>query len=349
MSIPQSSSCLRYFVVFLIQGLIAFLLFAYYKYSNNHSIVPAYSNAEPSNKPASNLIILLWTWPFGDAFPLNSCQKPFDNPQCFFTADRKYYNTANAVVLHHRDVCTSKQQIPQTPRPEGQYWVWFNLESPIHSPNLHFMDNAINLTMSYRSDSDIFTPYGWIEPNEDGDHFAIPPKSELVAWAVSNWNPHSRRVRLYEELKNHIQVDVFGNGHLPLARQDTLAILSKYKFYLAFENSIHKDYITEKLWANALMSGSVPIVLGPPRENYERFIPANSFIHVDDFPSAKELASYMHELDKNDTKYKQYFNWRTKFKPISKLDWSIQYCKACIALHRAPPYRSMPSLVAWYK
>ena len=39
--------------------------------------------------------------------------------------------------------------------------------------------------------------------------------------------------------------------------------ISRHKFYLAFENSIHcNDYISEKFWRNALSSGAVPVVYG---------------------------------------------------------------------------------------
>ncbi|XP_018414742.1 PREDICTED: alpha-(1,3)-fucosyltransferase 6-like [Nanorana parkeri] len=173
------------------------------------------------------------------------------------------------------------------------------------------MDNLINLTMSYRADSDIFTPYGWLEKNDGTINFTIPEKSKIVAWAVSNWNPRSRRVQYYDQLKKYLHVDIYGGQHLPLPRNVHLQTISTYKFYFAFENSIHVDYITEKLWINSLESGTVPVVLGPTRANYERFIPPDSFIHVDDFSSAQELASYLLRLDKDDQKYQQYFNWRS--------------------------------------
>ena len=41
-------------------------------------------------------------------------------------------------------------------------------------------------------------------------------------------------------------------------------LFSKYKFYLAFENSIHcNGYISEKMWRNSLAQGLVPVIYGP--------------------------------------------------------------------------------------
>lgn len=86
-------------------------------------------------------------------------------------------------------------------------------------------------------------------------------------------------------------------------------MLFRYKFYLALENSRCKDYVTEKFWGNGLGSYTVPVVLGPPREDYELFAPPNSFIHVDDFNSVKELADYLNLLHRNDKMYAKYIQW----------------------------------------
>ena len=56
--------------------------------------------------------------------------------------------------------------------------------------------------------------------------------------------------------------------------------IKQFKFYLAFENSKCKDYISEKFFQNAVLSGAVPIVLGAERKEYEKFLPRGSFIHV---------------------------------------------------------------------
>ncbi|MEE6524287.1 hypothetical protein FKM82_023668 [Ascaphus truei] len=341
-------ACFQCALFFFIQTLLAFLFFSshiLYKRSPRLTEPPDTQMTTPRE---SELLILLWTWPFGTHFPLNQCPKLSQAPGCFFTANRSLYSSASAVIFHHRDVCRSRTLMPQIPRPKGQYWVWFNMESPSQSPNLGLMDNLINLTMSYRTDSDIFTPYGYLQTYNSTHNFTFPEKSQLVAWAVSNWNPHSRRVQYYEELTKYINIDVYGRQHIPLASKNLHTTLSKYKFYLSFENSIHKDYITEKLWKNALISGTVPVVLGPPRENYERFLPRDSFIHVEDFPTAGELAAYLLALDKDNQRYQQYFNWRSHLQPLGYINWIIHYCKTCKALKEAPSYRTTPSLTKWY-
>uniref|UniRef100_A0A3B3QW46 Fucosyltransferase n=1 Tax=Paramormyrops kingsleyae TaxID=1676925 RepID=A0A3B3QW46_9TELE len=96
----------------------------------------------------------------------------------------------------------------------------------------------------------------------------------------------------------------------PLDSDQLLPTISRCYFYLAFENSVYRDYITEKLWNNALLAGSVPVVLGPPRANYEAFIPKDSFIHVDDFNSIKELADFLNQLASDKERYESYFRWR---------------------------------------
>ncbi|KAM4723134.1 3-galactosyl-N-acetylglucosaminide 4-alpha-L-fucosyltransferase FUT3-like [Rhinophrynus dorsalis] len=341
--VVQSTSYNAFVFIFLAQGVFAFMFFTYNKSTNDCTQGQLPAALIPSQKDPQ-LLVLLWTWPFGDHFSLNTC------PQygCTFTDNRSLYNSSDAVIIHHRDVCGSRNQLPQSPRPPGQYWVWFNLESPSHSSNLWLMDNLINLTMSYRSDSDIFTPYGYLQKNTIYDNFSIPEKSKLVAWAVSNWNPGSKRVQFYEQLKKYIQIDVYGRQHIPLPGDKLIETFSKYKFYLSFENSLHKDYITEKLWRNALSSGAVPIVLGSSRENYERFIPRDSFIHVDDFSNASQLANYLLELDKDSNRYQQFFNWRAKLKPKGDTGWADHYCKACESLKQAPSFRTKPTLVNWY-
>ena len=66
-------------------------------------------------------------------------------------------------------------------------------------------------------------------------------------------------------------------------------LLRRYKFFLSFENSRCRYYITEKFFSNAIAIGTVPIVAGCPRHDYELVAPTDSFIHVDDFKHVEEL------------------------------------------------------------
>lgn len=114
---------------------------------------------------------------------------------------------------------------------------------------------------------------------------------------------------------------------------------SDYKFYLAFENSNCKSYITEKFFFTGLMRNVLPIAMGASPEDYERYAPMRSYIHVDDFESPKKLAEYLHVLDQNDDLYNSYFKWRGTGEIIPENMW----CRICTMLH--DEYSTMPR---WY-
>ncbi|XP_025966630.2 4-galactosyl-N-acetylglucosaminide 3-alpha-L-fucosyltransferase FUT6 [Dromaius novaehollandiae] len=295
------------------------------------------------------LLVVLWTWPPGERFRPRKCSVLPGLPDCRFTTNHSWHAVADAIIVHHRGVCAGPERLPQGPRAPSQRWIWFNLESPSHSANLGAMDNLFNLTMSYRRDSDIFSPYGELQLLSQPQPFSIPPKAKLVAWVVSNWQANSHRVKYYQELKRHIAVDVYGQHHQPLAQDQLLSTVARYKFYLAFENSQHEDYITEKVWRNALSSGTVPIVLGPPRANYERFLPPDAFIHVDDFTSARDLARYLQELSEDAARYQRYFQWRQWLKPMSRSGWAAHLCRACQVLQMMEArYQVVRDLSTWF-
>ncbi|XP_069079868.1 3-galactosyl-N-acetylglucosaminide 4-alpha-L-fucosyltransferase FUT3-like [Pleurodeles waltl] len=349
-STSTTPSTRKILFLFLLQFITAVSVFLYVQTSSDSRLFacPSEKDKHVTDEGMTKVTILLWTWPFGERIPLDKCYSFFGISGCFLTEDHRWYNRADAVIFHHRDVSHSREQLLQIPRFPTQQWVWYNMESPSNVGNLEIMSNLINLTMSYRRDSDIFTPYGSLVMLKEPQNFSIPAKSKLVSWVISNWNPGSRRVQYYEELQKHIQVDIFGRISQQLDTDQKHFTISQYKFYLSFENSEYQDYITEKLWDNALLSGTVPVVLGPTRENYELFLPAEAFIHVDDFSSAQELADYLNLLDSDNEKYKRYFDWRRNFKVIGEFDWTVYYCKACQYVRQNPSYKTIPSVAKWF-
>nr|XP_025849109.1 alpha-(1,3)-fucosyltransferase 4 [Vulpes vulpes] len=311
--------------------------------------------------------VLLWWEPFagraGGARRPPDCWLRFRIRGCRLLADRAAYGEAQAVLFHHRDLARGAPDWPPPwrgdPRPPGQRWVWMNFESPSHSPGLRDLaGNLFNWTLSYRADSDVFVPYGRLYPRarpSDQPAGPAPPlarKRGLVAWVVSNWDERQARVRYYRQLSRHLAVDVFGRAGpgRPVPASGLLHTVARYKFYLAFENSQHRDYITEKLWRNALLAGAVPVVLGPDRANYERFLPRGAFIHVDDFPSAAALAAHLLFLDRNPAVYRRYFHWRRSYAVHITSFWDEPWCRACQAVQAAGDRpKSVRNLARWFE
>ena len=96
-------------------------------------------------------------------------------------------------------------------------------------------------------------------------------RTEFAAALISNCGRNSRRLEYIKELQKHIVVDVYckcGNKKCPEQGDCKQLIAMKYKYYFAFENSICKDYITEKFFSTIKLN-IIPVVLGGGKyENY---------------------------------------------------------------------------------
>ncbi|KAL0150838.1 hypothetical protein M9458_053857 [Cirrhinus mrigala] len=292
-------------------------------------------------------ILLIWMWPFRAKFDLGICRSLYNIHGCRLTDDRSQFKSAHGVLFHHGEI--RENDMPTLQRPPFQKWIWMNMESPSNSAPHSTLNNLFNLTATYRQDSDIMVPYGQISEKTGGSTtYENPHKNKLVCWIVSNWNSNHKRLQYYENLKQHISIETYGRSFSrPVSKKDYSDLVSSCKFYLSFENSIHKDYITEKLY-NPLKFGTVPVVLGPPRKNYEEFIPGNAFIHVDDFSSPKELAEHLKLLDQNESLYRQYFTWREHFVASTTYFGPEHACWACDHIRRYKKYRVVKDLNSWY-
>ncbi|XP_069495354.1 alpha-(1,3)-fucosyltransferase 4 [Ambystoma mexicanum] len=300
--------------------------------------------------PPPPLTVLLWWEPFGKRRRMGDCQRLFNISGCRVITNRTARASAHAILFHHRDLGDASW-LPRGARLPAQRWVWMNFESPSHSHWLGDVGGVFNWTMTYQADSDVFVPYGRLLPRPQGGAATVrlPRKRNLVAWVISNWNEDHERVRYYRALSRHVHVDVYGGAGRPLRAGGLLRTVSEYKFYLAFENSQHRDYITEKLWRNALQAGAVPVVLGPSRANYERFLPRNAFIHVDDFSGPEKLAAYLRFLNRHGSLYRSYFAWKKRYTPHVTRFWDEHYCTVCQALRAAGnQQRTVTDLGPWY-
>lgn len=110
-------------------------------------------------------------------------------------------------------------------------------------------------------------------------------------------------------------------------------IAPKYKFFLSFENTLCKDYVTEKLF-EALRHPWVPIVFGAA--NYSEHAPPKSVIHAMDYKPA-ELVELIKQLAQNDTRYLEYFEWKKHYEVMPLYPYGCEMCKKLSEWKRADP------------
>lgn len=210
-------------------------------------------------------------------------------------------------------------------RTNDQVWVHTTEESPINSrklvPDKRLVDViTLNVTQTWHPNADIYLPYGEFVPYPPGvskklsTNSNFESKNKLVLWISSHcYTQMWHRYNFVYDFAKHIPVDMYGDcGNLTCLIGDPTCrdIFRQYKFLLALENSCCGGYITEKFWNSLTKIEAIPIVVGAPKEDYERLAPVGSFIHADDFPSMEDLADYIFKVAKNKGLYSSYFKWR---------------------------------------
>ena len=281
---------------------------------------------------------------------------------CIYTNNRSLYNISDVVLFHTWELIYRK--MPKF-RLEHQHWISYSREAPtragttVRSPYAHWF----NWTYSYSMKGHIVTPYGICLPNRDkirNDPTSITDvirlvygksanstpwlshhaqnnkytptnyadgKTGLIFWAVSHCRTESMRERYVAGLKRHINIDIVGAcPRIKCNRACMKRYFQSHKFYLAFENSLCTDYITEKVWSR-MSRRIVPIVLGGA--DYKTYLPPHSYINVKDFSSPKDLATYLYILHRNDTLYNEYFAWKHNYTCHLGIPGKSRLCDIC--------------------
>ncbi len=322
----------------------------------------------PSNDYADGALetklILAWNSFFANQY--FGCEgsgiEPFRNcaePNCYITTDRSLVTKATAILFHIPEL----DNFPQHRTP-NQVYVFYMRESASFVGSHDYLGNGknlrkvhFNLTMTYRRDSDIPLPMGQVyklpstgvkkEPYRL--KFPFSSRKRSVAWVVSHCETGSKRELYTKRLQRYIDIDVYGRCGTRSCKPNTRSfftdiIPSKYKFYLPFENSICKDYVTEKLF-RALQTEIVPIVLGGT--NYSRDAPPHSYINVLDYKSPSDLAAYLRRLSRNETEYLKYFQWKNSYF-ASTNQISRGCCKLCDFLNTQSFHKTYDDVMDWW-
>jgi alpha(1,3/1,4) fucosyltransferase len=118
-----------------------------------------------------------------------------------------------------------------------------------------------------------------------------------------------------KKLSNYKKVDC-GGGSLNNVGgkvKDKLEFQKKYKFCIAYENSLQPGYTTEKI-LEAYKSNCIPIYYGS--ETVQDDFNPDTFINAHDFKNEDELIEYIKKVDTDDELYNSYMN-----KPVFSKKW----------------------------
>ncbi|XP_076460974.1 alpha-(1,3)-fucosyltransferase C-like isoform X2 [Babylonia areolata] len=325
-----------------------------------------------------NKVIVLWngffesrTWRVqGNAF--QGCGEA----RCELSLDRGRVSGADAVLFDARGLYRSPR-LPEE-HPPWQVWILHNSEPPYNIYiDLRAYDNVFNWTSWYRTDADIFAPYGYCVDKEagsgnddgddhedvngeDGDDNGVEgdddgddrPKDvyrlhdRVLYFAASNCRDRGRRYKKVGQLSKYLPIDLFGDCgtyQCPKGNANCDGIFGKYQFVLAFENGYCRDYVSEKLWT-AYKRQQIPIVSGGA--DYTQFAIPGSYIDYDNFSSVEELAAFVHRVSTDPALYNSYFRWHQRYEaaiaPVT--DW----CAICEALHdKGRPPQVYKNLAGW--
>lgn len=112
------------------------------------------------------------------------------NSRCKIHQDRSKFAEASAIVF-------SAQEFNSTNLPperfNRQFYVFLLHESPVNTHlNFSEINSFFNLTMTYRTDSDLYAPYGFTKKSENSNwfqfqklkYFVYKTKNRSVAWMV---------------------------------------------------------------------------------------------------------------------------------------------------------------------
>uniref|UniRef100_A0A0N4UVM2 Fucosyltransferase n=1 Tax=Enterobius vermicularis TaxID=51028 RepID=A0A0N4UVM2_ENTVE len=305
---------------------------------------------------------------FAQAFSGNNdlvCQSENCPWSCFYTNDRRFLNISDIVLFNAGDF--NLRELPRF-RKSDQYFAFFFME-PLtwHGERLRYMPlNFFNLTITYRKQSEIFWPYFQLVKISDNP-FAIIPwdyktvsgviavyknsfsnirrsltrKTKSALHSVSRCSTHSKREAYVAELSKHIDVTVIDSCSKRCSKQCEEKAMNEHLFYLSFEKSVCKEYVTEKVFAR--LGQFLPIVL--KRSVLKNVLPDEAFIAADDFDSSKQLANYLKRLKNNTKELLRFLTSWTKLYGYG----TGGGCTLCKYLHQQPrPKNILRDVKSWW-
>ncbi|VBB25648.1 unnamed protein product [Acanthocheilonema viteae] len=331
---------------------------------SRHQTVRAtiYSHEQQQIVKIKQKLMLMWTTFFSELPEnrlnlMNEC--PDLKDKCVITTDRSLVESADAVIFHFMTEDFRLSDLPKKRSPSQRY-VFLTVEAPptyklwqrdtLHAPHVpwvyggYWISPEINKGLGFKSEN---LPYD--------EKTILKNKTSAIFWLVSNCNTISKRELAVEKLGKYIMVDKYGACADNPYKRDACKRASECEkdlgamnfFYIAIENTVCKNYVTEKYFDRYHLP-SVPIVMR--RKTYENLIPPLSFIPMDDFESAQAMANYLIALMSNKTAYLEYFKWRRDgwVRAYQNTGYRFHFCKLCEALLEERPTKTYENVEEWF-
>ncbi|CAH3159964.1 unnamed protein product, partial [Porites evermanni] len=301
------------------------------------------NGAVPSSSPLNTTrvvrrkwsVLLVYTGFFGQQgwFRITEdCKSPQLNGSCSkdlfnVTYDKGRFPESDYVLFHGRDMpSTSHMRIIWKKKPSSQFWIYFLMESPRATPDTKPLNGMFDITMTYRVDSDVWQPYGsYVEiPLKDQknvlqEDFSVG-KTKLVSWMCLFCAIFLLSYLMSFALTNDVRMVATP----PPGPPPPCAILLRYasaitelKKYWELRNNSQQHATTcnrvcKRTQLVTTNNNIVPVVMGGA--DYSKLAIPGSYINALDFSTVKDLAEYLHYLDKNITAYNEYFKWRKRYR-----------------------------------
>ncbi|KAL7633869.1 UNVERIFIED_CONTAM: hypothetical protein RMT77_015830 [Armadillidium vulgare] len=334
--------------------------------------------------------ILLWTDFFASRDVWNTIFKRLTAGECEVSnckviLDRREIKNVDAVLFNAYNLRMYSKQpaflkghiyhLPyeETRSPE-QIYIFYSMEPPTKLDQEYISavpKNYFNWTMGYRRDSDIFEPFGIVNPKHQKSERNVVnylteeelEKKKLLIWIGSACYKHQPFIRenFVELIKKEFRLDIFGRCGQTCDDYSGLNIygniiggnpcdqrIPNYAFYLAVENSLCDDYVTEKIY-KAWHFGVIPVVIG--KVNYSMFAPPKSYIDYRDFSSIAELIAYLKKVASNASLYNEYLKWKEDYDYEAGSPYNPLVCDLCRKLHEQKSTRvskSYEDIYDWF-
>jgi hypothetical protein len=126
---------------------------------------------------------------------------------------------------------------------------------------------------------------------------------------------YKQRTDLGIELSKNVDIDVYGtfweknNINLLGEVWNKRVSLNNYRFSLACENTIQKNYISEKFW-DVILTNGVPIYLGC--NNINKYLPEDSFVYLNNLDT-NQMVEKVNDISKHGEELYQTYKEKIKY------------------------------------